>query len=114
MFTLGSLLFFSLTMSITGLVVDFDEIKNTDLNGICGKFLFYKMVAAVAILSLGLVFTIFLMVVSLRGSILDDRPRKSAQYLIYILLGKHLESLGLTQPFILSMNQNHILYSSWN
>jgi hypothetical protein len=46
------------------------------------------MTAALLILSSGFILTISLMVVSLRGSILNDGPRKPAQYLIYILLGE--------------------------
>jgi len=70
-------------------VLDYDEVTiNGDLEEVCGKYLFHKLVGAVILLSIGLFLTILLMVVSLRGSILDDGPRRSAKYLIYVLLGK--------------------------
>lgn len=80
-------MFYRFIITVIALIVDFDIVVNKR-EPECASYVLEIIGSILFILISSILIELSLTIISLRGSILNDYPRKPAQYLIYIRLGK--------------------------
>jgi len=66
------------------LALEFGDLQDEDVKNKCSSYVMDILFTAIALLSVSIVIELSLLIVSFRGSIFNDIPRKSARLLIYI------------------------------